>query len=286
MAVNGSTRTAAAARVERLREAAAEAGLDAFVATADESIAYLTGLQAAPARAVLRRRRPGRRRRRRDRAEARRSARSADAPDSLERVSYDASSDGLPELGGAARRRSRVGVEEDHIIFARSSRADEPRARAGPAGADDHGSACPQGRGGGRGGPPRVRAGRARVRLRVGDAPAWHVRARAERPGRDVPARRAARRRSHPLVLFGENAANPHADPTDRVLAGGRRRLRRHLRVPRRLLGRPHALRDRRAAVGLGARGVGARPRRAGAPRSPRCVPGDDGARGRGGRAR
>ena len=48
-------------------------------------------------------------------------ARSPARRTSLERVSYDASSDGLPELAGLLGGAARVGVEEDHIVFARSS---------------------------------------------------------------------------------------------------------------------------------------------------------------------
>ena len=95
----------AAARIERLREATAEAGLDAFVATADESIAYLTGFRPLQLERLF--------------AVVVRAAggggvvvpkldagQVANAPDALARVSYDASSNGLPELGRAARRRA------------------------------------------------------------------------------------------------------------------------------------------------------------------------------------
>ena len=112
--------SAAAARVERLREAAAEEGLDAFVATADESIAWLTGfrpLQLERFFAVVVRTGGG------GGVIVPRLdlGQIGGAPDSLERVSYDASSNGLPELERLLGGARRVGVEEDHLIFARSS---------------------------------------------------------------------------------------------------------------------------------------------------------------------
>lgn len=42
------------------------------------------------------------------------------APKRLDRRSYDAASDGIPELLGALDGARSVGVEEDHIVFARS----------------------------------------------------------------------------------------------------------------------------------------------------------------------
>ncbi len=190
--MNESTRTAAAARVERLREATAEAGLDAFVATADESIAYLTGfrpLQLERFFAVV------------VRADGGGAVvvpkldagQVAEAPDSLARVSYDASSDGIPELAELLDGAARVGVEEDHIVFARSSALTSRGHELAPGGGSDLRSARPQGRGRDRGRSPRVRAGRGCVRPRVGCARAGHVRARAQQPGRVLPARRGAR---------------------------------------------------------------------------------------------
>lgn len=109
-----------AARIESLREATAEAGLDAYVATADESIAYLTGYRplqlerffgvvvrsAGGGGVIVPRLDAGQLR---------------SVPDSLERVAYDAASDGLAELSGLLEGARKVGVEEDHIVFARSA---------------------------------------------------------------------------------------------------------------------------------------------------------------------
>ena len=85
-------------RIRRLREAVVEAGLDAFVATSDESIAYLSGFRplqlerlfavtvhAGSSAAILV---PAL-----DRGQVR------DAPDVLTRVSYEASSDGVRQAG-------------------------------------------------------------------------------------------------------------------------------------------------------------------------------------------
>ena len=158
----------AAARIERLREATAEAGLDAFVATADESIAYLTGFRPLQLERLF--------------AVVVRAAggggvvvpkldagQVANAPDALARVSYDASSNGLPELAELLDGARRVGVEEDHIdlrpLVVRSTAAGyEPT----PAGEVDLRPAGAQGRGRDRGRPPRLRARRAGVRRSCG----------------------------------------------------------------------------------------------------------------------
>jgi len=219
MAVNESTRTAAAARVERLREATAGAGLDAFVVTADESIAYLTGfrpLQLERLFAVV------------VRADGGGAVvvpkldagQVAEAPDSLARVSYDASSDGIPELAELLDGAARVGVEEDHIVFARSAALTSRGHELAPGGGvifelrarKDEGEI------------EAVR--RACGLLEAAYALVWDV----LRPGmseRELNGRVASFLRdggatdSHPVILFGENAANPHADPTDRVLREG-----------------------------------------------------------------
>ena len=220
MAVNESTRTAAAARVERLREATAEAGLDAFVATADESIAYLTGfrpLQLERLFAVV------------VRADGGGAVvvpkldagQVAEAPDSLARVSYDASSDGIPELAELLDGAARVGVEEDHIVFARSTRTDEPRARARSGRRRHLRPAGAQGRGRDRGRSARVRAGRGRVRASCGRCSSRACPSASSTAGSSPSCATGARPTRIRSILFGENAANPHADPTDRVLREG-----------------------------------------------------------------
>src|SRR5690348_8601015 len=110
--------SAAAERIERLRAASAGAGYDAYLATSDESIAYLTGFKPlqmerffgvvvrADGAGVL---------------VPKLDAGQLDgAPASLERVSYDAASDGMPELARLLDGAKRIGVEEDHLNFARS----------------------------------------------------------------------------------------------------------------------------------------------------------------------
>jgi Xaa-Pro dipeptidase len=209
----------AAERVERLRAATAAAGLDAFLATSDESIAYLTGfrpLQLERLFAVVVRAREG-------------GAvivpqldegQVQDAPATLERIAYDASSDGIPELAGALDGARAVGVEEDHVVFERSralaARGFEPL----PAGAlvmglrarkDEHEvervrEAC-----------VLVEEALARMfeELRPG-AVERVVNARVEGWLRERGATQA-----HPLILFGPDAANPHGEPGPRELRPG-----------------------------------------------------------------
>src|SRR5579875_1140258 len=104
-------------RLARLLESAAAAGLDALLVTSDESIAYVTGFRPiqlerffgvvvrpdAPAVIV-----PAL-----DRGQV------DGAPPALERVAYGPESDGIPELTAALAGARVVGVEEDHLIYAR-----------------------------------------------------------------------------------------------------------------------------------------------------------------------
>jgi Xaa-Pro aminopeptidase len=209
---------AAAARIERLREAAGEAGLDAYIATADESIAYLTGFRPMQLERLF--------------AVVVRSGggggvvvpkldlgQVADAPEALERVSYDASSDGLAELAGLLDG-GKVGVEENHIVFARSS------ALSGRGFELSAAAACIANL--------RARKDEAEVEavrracalVERSYAFAWNL----LRPGiseRELNVRIEGFLRdegasaSHSLALFGANAANPHADPTEAILAVG-----------------------------------------------------------------
>ena len=206
-------------RVERLRSAAAAAGLDAFVATSDESIAYLTGfrplqlerffavvVKADGGGAVVVPRLD--------------EGQVQEAPQALERVSYDASSDGLPELAAVLDGAAALGVEEDHIVFARSRALAERGFELVPAAATI-----------------------MDLRARKDDAEVERVRAACElveaalaamfaelRPGaveRAVNARVESFLReqgataAHPLVLFGPDAANPHGEPGARELQAG-----------------------------------------------------------------
>jgi Xaa-Pro dipeptidase len=217
--VTEAPQTAAAARIERLREATAEAGLDAYVATADESIAYLTGfrplqlerffavvVRAADGGGVV--------------VPKLDAGQIAGAPETLDRVSYDATSDGLAELSGLLRGAGKVGVEEDHVVFARSTAIGALGHEPVPAGSLLFDLRA-------RKDEEEVEAvRRACVLVERAYAFAWE----ALRPG--IPERELNVRiegflrdegasDSHSLVLFGENAANPHADPTERLLREG-----------------------------------------------------------------
>lgn len=212
-------RSDAAARVERLRAATAATGLEAYLATSDESIAYLTGfrpLQLERFFGVV------------VRTDGRGAAivpkldegQLAEAPPSLERISYPAASDGMGELASALEGVATVGVEEEHLVLARSRALAARRIEAVPAGA-------------------LLAALRARKdateveRLRRACAlveEALTVVLERLRPGaveQEVNARADAWLRErgatavHPLILFGENAASPHASPGPRALRTG-----------------------------------------------------------------
>jgi Xaa-Pro dipeptidase len=210
--------SAAAERIDRLRAASEAAGFDAYLATSDESIAYLTGFKPLQMErffgVVVRADGAGVIVPKLDAGQVN------GAPASLERVSYDAASDGMPELGELLGGAKSVGVEEDHLSFARSRVLE------------------------GRGVEP-VAAGAVLMALRAekDEAEVEAVRqacALVEEsyafafeqlvPGtveRELNSRVASFLRdrgatdSHPLILFGENAANPHADPTERRLRVG-----------------------------------------------------------------
>lgn len=206
-------------RLERLQAAVRDAGLDAFLATSDESIAYLSGFRplqlerlfavvvpADGAGAIVV---PALDRGQVDGASA------LVAP-----VSYEAGSDGLPELASALGDARRVGVEEDHLIFGRSEGLRERglelvagggiiaslRWRKEPVEIERVRAACEL-------------VERALVQmfeaLRRG-AVEREVNARVESWLREQGATDA-----HPLILFGENAANPHGDPGSRELRTG-----------------------------------------------------------------
>ncbi|MHB8470571.1 MAG: M24 family metallopeptidase [Gaiellaceae bacterium] len=207
------------ARIERLREATSAAGLDAYLATSDESIAYLTGFRPLQlerlfavavkadggATVVLPRLDDGQVR---------------DAPTALGRLSYDAASDGIPELLSALGGARSVGVEEDHIVFARSSalrkRGLEPvaagsviaglRGRKDAAEVENVRRACVL---------VEEMLSRLFEELRPGTVEQV-MNARIEGWLRKRGATAA-----HPLILFGENAAAPHGKPGPRQLRGG-----------------------------------------------------------------
>jgi Xaa-Pro dipeptidase len=208
-----------AERLERLRSAARMAGLDAFLATTDESIAYLSGfrpLQLERLFAVVVSVEGG------DSIVVPRLdlGQIVGASSVLDPVSYGASSDGLHELAGVLGDARRVGVEEDHLVYAR---AEALRGR----------------------GLELVAAGGVigSLRWRKDEAEIAKVRGACElveraivqmfaalRPGsveREVNAkveswlREQGASDAHPLILFGERSANPHGEPGPRQLRRG-----------------------------------------------------------------
>ena len=204
-------------RVERLRAATAAAGLDAFLATSDESIAYLTGfrpLQLERFFAVLVRADGG------GAVVVPRldEGQVADAP--LQPVAYDASSDGLPELAAVLDGAGTLGVEEDHIIFGRTRALAERGFELVPAAATVMALRARK---------DDVEVERVRAACRLVEAALADM-FEGLRPGdveRIVNARVEAWLRergataAHPLILFGPNAANPHGEPGERELAPG-----------------------------------------------------------------
>jgi Xaa-Pro dipeptidase len=206
------------ARLDDVRAAAAEAGLDAYLVTSDESIAYLTGFRPLQLErffgvvvtesggAVV--------------VPKLDEGQITGAPAALERISYEAASDGIPELAAALGGARSVGVEEDHIVLARTRALEERaiapvpagsilaslRARKDAAEIEKIRRAC-----------QLVEVGLEEMfaELRLGDEERA-VNARVESRLREQGATD-----SHPLILFGENAANPHAQPGIRKLRAG-----------------------------------------------------------------
>ena len=205
-------------RLDRSLAAADSLGLDATLVTSDESIAYLTGLHVMQLErffgVVLRHR------------EAALIVPALDegqldgAPARLKRVSYQADSDGIPELVSALADARTVGVDEDHLIYSRARALADSGFELIPAASvvlalrirKDAGEI------------ERIRSacelieeglGRMFAGLRVG-VTEHAASARVEAWLREQGASEA-----HPLILFGENAANPHAAPGVRELRAG-----------------------------------------------------------------
>ena len=207
------------ARVERLREAAGAAGLDAVVATSPASIFYLTGFDPLAFErlfaAVVRV----------DGGEKLivprldEDAAGAASP-GTDVVAYDAASDGFPELAEALGGGRALGVEEDAVPFARVLRLQELGCAVHPAGTllaalrmvKDAGElqAIRQACDVIADAMERMFAG-----LRVGDV----ERTVNARLAYELAA--AGATEAHPLVLFGAGAANPHGSPGEHRLAPG-----------------------------------------------------------------
>lgn len=205
-------------RLDSTLEAADALGLDAMLVTSDESIAYLTGFRPVQherffgvvvshddASVIV----PALDRGQLDGAHER-----------LQRISYEADSDGIPELLGALGRARAIGIEEDHLVYARARALADHGSELVPAGAVVMGLRMqkdPEEIERIRGACELVQAGLCRMfsALRVGDTE-QAVNARVEAWLREQGAGQA-----HPLILFGEHAANPHADPGARELRAG-----------------------------------------------------------------
>jgi Xaa-Pro aminopeptidase len=211
--------TALDARVERVREAAGELGLDAVLVTSDAAIAYLTGfhgLQLERLFAVGVRTGGGGALV----VPALETESAEQAPTTLDRVVYTAASDGLQELVGALDGARTVGVEEHHLSLGRARALEALGLRLAPA-------------------AELVMDLRARKDVEEVEAMRAASQAVADvleemfaelRPGaveREVNARVEYRLKErgatdcHPLILFGANGSNPHGKPGERRLEPG-----------------------------------------------------------------
>ena len=207
------------ARLDAVRSAAADAGLQAVLATSDASIAYLTGfssiqLERLFAVAVPVRGRPT------IVVPHLESEAIADVPRSFERVVYPASSDGMADLVAALGEGAAVGVEEDHLVYGRALALSAAGKELRPAGrilmalreAKDAAEI------------ERIRHAvdivervMARMFDELGEGDVEHaVNAKVSNLLREAGATDA-----HALVLFGANAANPHGKPGARQLRRG-----------------------------------------------------------------
>ena len=207
-------------RVAALDGLLEEAGLDAVLATKDASIAYLTGFWGVQLErffgVVVKRG-----------GEGALIAPSLDresvatAPTALDKTLYSAGvSNGLPELFATLDGAKRIGVEEDHLIFARSKALAEAGYELVPATslvmhlreakqADEVAA---------------VRAPAATSRTpTTSSGAAWRSATPRPRPTRAsrTCSRAAARQHAEPHILFGTNAALPHGSPGERKLEAG-----------------------------------------------------------------
>jgi len=205
-------------RLDRLLERDEALGLDATLITSDESIAYLTGfrpIQLERFFGVV--------------VSAERSAvivpvldrgQIEQAPRRLTAISYGADSDGIPELVEALTGAHTVGVEEDHLIHARARALAQQGFELVPAGSVVMGLRIAKDAGE----IDLIRDAVELVQEGLRRAFEWlapgvveqALNARVEGWLREQGATAA-----HPLILFGENAANPHADPGPRELRPG-----------------------------------------------------------------
>jgi Xaa-Pro dipeptidase len=204
-------------RLARLLDAAAALDLDAALVTSDESIAYLTGFRPTQLErffgVVVR---------------PKQSAVIVPALDlgqlegvlaRLTRSSYGPESDGIPELTSALAGARTVGVEEDHLSFARSRALEKLGFELAAAASAVMGLRIQKDQEE----IKRIRSACELVQEGLRRAFEWLTVGVAERALNarvECWLREQGATGTHPLILFGENAANPHAEP-------GRRELRR-----------------------------------------------------------
>ncbi len=206
-------------RVARLREAAGSAGLDAVLLTNDASISYFTGFSGMQLERLFAVALPVAGggalvvpRLEEDAARA--------APSGLACVVYDPSSDGMAELVEALGGAGRVGVEENHLVFGRAEALSE--AGCVPEAALDLVMSLRA-----RKDAAEVEAMRRACRAITEELERMFSELEVGAVEQDVNALVAHRLRargatdSHPLILFGANAANPHGHPGDRTLEPG-----------------------------------------------------------------
>jgi Xaa-Pro dipeptidase len=205
-------------RLDRLLDTVTARGLAAALITSDESIAYLTGFRpiqlerffgvvVRPERSALI-------------VPALDRGQIDDAPPGLARISYSAESDGMPELAGALEGASTVGVEEDHLVYSRARALEQQGFELVPAGSAVMGLRIQKDAGE----IERIRHACQLVQDGLRRAFEWlspgvvehALNARVEGWLREQGATAA-----HPLILFGENAANPHGEPGPRELRRG-----------------------------------------------------------------
>jgi Xaa-Pro dipeptidase len=208
------------ARLDPLREDAAAAGLDALVLTSPASIFYLTGFSPLAFERLFAVVLP---------ANGGRGAlivprldeeAAGAAPTGLERVAYDAGSDGFDELAAVLDGARTLGVEEDALSLARARRLEGLGADPRPAGELVMGRRA-------RKDAEELEAIRHACAVITEAMEAMFARLRVGDVEREVNAdvtHELARRgatEAHGLILFGAAAANPHGTPSDRRLEAG-----------------------------------------------------------------
>src|SRR3954454_4923366 len=208
------------ARVKALDRLLEDAGLDAVLATKDASIAYFTGfwglqmerffgvaIKRGGSGALI--------------APSLDRETVATAPTNLEKTLYSAGvSNGLPELFGALAGAKRIGVEEDHLIFARATALAEAGYELVPATSlVMHLREAKQAEE-----VEAVRRACGHIQFTLDELWAGleigHTEAETNARVPYLVARRGATH-SEPHILFGTNAALPHGSPGERRLEAG-----------------------------------------------------------------